>query len=90
MNAGAQALLSAELGGEDFFGYFLGHKKVTRGLNDNNYYPIYAQKTWKTLKPETPNSQGPALMGGLGCSFIRLEVIIHRKDIFVKPYDQVR
>ncbi|MBU1356816.1 MAG: hypothetical protein KJ620_09640 [Candidatus Edwardsbacteria bacterium] len=29
MNAGAQALLSAELGGEDFFGYFLSHKKVT-------------------------------------------------------------
>jgi hypothetical protein len=29
MNAGAQALLSAKLGGEDFFGYFLSHKKVT-------------------------------------------------------------
>jgi|GEM_PF-6747589 len=36
---------------------------------------------------ETPKGQGPACMGGLGCSFIRLKVIIHRKDIFVKPYD---
>jgi hypothetical protein len=29
MIAGAQALRSAQLGGKDFFGYFLGHKKVT-------------------------------------------------------------
>ncbi|MDQ7799339.1 MAG: hypothetical protein RDU76_10440 [Candidatus Edwardsbacteria bacterium] len=28
MDAGAQVLLSAQLGGQDFFGYFLGHKKV--------------------------------------------------------------
>jgi len=29
MNAGANALPAAQLGGCDFFGYFLGHKKVT-------------------------------------------------------------
>jgi len=29
MIAGAQALRSAQLGGKDFFGYFLSHKKVT-------------------------------------------------------------
>jgi hypothetical protein len=29
MNAGAGASLAVELGGKDFFGYFLGHKKVT-------------------------------------------------------------
>jgi len=29
VNAGANALPTAQLGGKDFFGYFLGHKKVT-------------------------------------------------------------
>jgi len=29
MDAGAQVLLSAQLGGKDIFGYFLGYKKVT-------------------------------------------------------------
>jgi len=33
MNAGVIALPAAELGGKDFFGYFLGHKKVTAALN---------------------------------------------------------
>jgi hypothetical protein len=39
---------------------------------------------------ETPKGQGPACMGGLGCSCIQSEEIIHRKDIFVKPYDFLR
>ena len=29
MNAEANAILTAQLGGKDLFGYFLSHKKVT-------------------------------------------------------------
>jgi hypothetical protein len=55
MNAGAQALLSAKLGGKDFFGYFLSHKKVTlTELNAGNGLKLNTNSIKKTASLAGP------------------------------------
>jgi len=44
VNAGADATHTAQLGGKDFFGYFLSHKKVTYNKGQPGYAGAYDQK----------------------------------------------